>query len=209
MGVTPLIARKRPKQERSQATVESVLEATAQLLVEQGYRRLSTNRIAARAGVSVGSLYHYFPNKDALVVALIRRAAAEQLAALRGALAEERDAPLEELARGIIRASLAVKQARPELIRALILQVPRTEQTSFMREWCRQAAAALLAALAGRAGEVRPKDPELAIFILVRAVFAVLEGVMLERPALLGGEELIEELTALALGYLRPGPARG
>ena len=62
--------RKQPKQERSQATVEAILTATAHILTEDGYDRLTTNRVAERAGVSIGSLYQYFPHKDALIFAL-------------------------------------------------------------------------------------------------------------------------------------------
>ena len=63
--------RKKPKQERSQATVDAILVATARVLCETGYDRASTNRIALAAGVSVGSLYQYFPSKEALVAALV------------------------------------------------------------------------------------------------------------------------------------------
>jgi len=61
--------RKKPRQERSVATVEVILDATARVLCSTGYDRASTNRIAMSAGVSVGSLYQYFPSKEALVAA--------------------------------------------------------------------------------------------------------------------------------------------
>ncbi len=57
--------RKLPKQERSQATVEAILTATTHILTEEGYNKLTTNRVAELAGVSIGSLYQYFPNKEA------------------------------------------------------------------------------------------------------------------------------------------------
>ena len=65
--------RKKPRQDRSRATVDAILEATARVLVEVGYERASTNRIARVAGVSIGSLYQYFPGKEALVAALVER----------------------------------------------------------------------------------------------------------------------------------------
>ena len=52
-------------------TVEAILDATARVLVREGYARTSTNRVAAVAGVSIGSLYQYFPNKESLVAALV------------------------------------------------------------------------------------------------------------------------------------------
>jgi AcrR family transcriptional regulator len=57
--------RKQPKQDRSQATVQAILTATTHILTEDGYDQLTTNRVAERAGVSIGSLYQYFPNKEA------------------------------------------------------------------------------------------------------------------------------------------------
>ena len=66
-----LKARKRPRQERSRSTVDVLLRAAAQVFAARGYAATTTNHIAARAGVSIGSLYEYFPSKDALLVALM------------------------------------------------------------------------------------------------------------------------------------------
>jgi AcrR family transcriptional regulator len=65
--------RKRPIQSRSAATVEAILEATIRILRAEGWARLTTTRVATLAGVSVGSLYQYFPNREAIALALVRR----------------------------------------------------------------------------------------------------------------------------------------
>src|SRR5690242_21861949 len=65
--------RKEACQERSRATVDALVQATARILVKEGFDKASTNRIAQVAGVSVGSLYQYFPSKEALVAAVIER----------------------------------------------------------------------------------------------------------------------------------------
>src|SRR5262250_749285 len=65
--------RKRPRQARSRATVDSILEATARVLVKRSFDGLTTNLVAEAAGISIGSLYQYFPNKAALVGALIEK----------------------------------------------------------------------------------------------------------------------------------------
>src|SRR5687767_9201431 len=65
--------RKTASQARSRATVDAILRATAHILVREGYDHLTTNRVADRAGVSIGSLYQYFPGKEALVKALLDR----------------------------------------------------------------------------------------------------------------------------------------
>ena len=71
--------RKVPRQERSRSTVEALLEATARVLIREGYEGATTIRIAGESGYGVGSLYDYFPNKDALVAALIERHAEEMV----------------------------------------------------------------------------------------------------------------------------------
>lgn len=113
---TPLDARKRPMQRRSAATVDAILEAAARMLESAGLAGYTTNAIAARAGVSVGSLYQYFPNRDALTAALIDRESTPLLAEVEGAAA----APSCEAALlRLIRAAVAHQMRRPELARLL------------------------------------------------------------------------------------------
>lgn len=69
---TPLQPRKTPRQARSASSVEAILQATVQVLLQHGRPRLTTTRVAERAGVSVGTLYQYFPNKSSLLQALLR-----------------------------------------------------------------------------------------------------------------------------------------
>lgn len=113
----PLEARKRSVQRRSAATVDAILEAAARILESAGLAGYTTNAIAARAGVSVGSLYQYFPNRDALTAALIDRESAPLLAEVEAAgAASSCEAALLRL----IRAAVAQHQMRrPELARLL------------------------------------------------------------------------------------------
>ena len=69
----PLKPRKRPVQARSETTVAALFEASIQVLLAVGYRKLTTTRVAERAGVSVGTLYQYFPNRQALITSVIER----------------------------------------------------------------------------------------------------------------------------------------
>lgn len=70
---TPVKPRKLPTQERSRATVDAIMQAATYILVKFGWERLTTNAIAERAGVNIGSLYQYFPNKQAIIAELQRR----------------------------------------------------------------------------------------------------------------------------------------
>src|SRR6476620_3683107 len=85
-----LSPRKWPRQERSRATVEAILEAATDILLRQGAGRLTTNRIAQRAGVNIASLYQYFPGKHGILAELQRRHGAERRAVIRQVLVERR-----------------------------------------------------------------------------------------------------------------------
>src|SRR6185369_10221121 len=91
---TPIAPRKAPRQERAQATVEALLEATAAVLRAEGYDGLTTNKVAEAAGVSVGSLYQYYPGKDALVTAVLLRYADAQHTVFMNALTSVATAPV-------------------------------------------------------------------------------------------------------------------
>ena len=95
--------RKQPRQARSLATVEAILEAAARVLAERGYAATNTNLVAERAGVSVGSLYQYFPNKDSLITALHERHAAQMYAAIAAVLAAERPQGLQGHVQAMVR----------------------------------------------------------------------------------------------------------
>ena len=94
--------RKRPRQDRAKVTVETILAATARLLVRRGFDGLTTNEVASAAGVSIGSLYQYFPNKEALVAALVEKHIEDMNAALVGELARVATLPMAQAARAVI-----------------------------------------------------------------------------------------------------------
>jgi AcrR family transcriptional regulator len=104
-----------------------VITAAAQVLVEQGYEGATTARVAERAGVSVGSLYQYFPNKDAILVALVRSHVEAGFVAVAGALAEAQltNAPIEEQLRWFVDLVIAQHQGDPRLHQVLFEEAPR------------------------------------------------------------------------------------
>src|SRR6202044_2325246 len=90
--------RKSPVQARSTASVDAILEATIQVLLKVGKERLTTTRVASRAGVSVGTLYQYFPNKSALLRAVLRRNFDQVLEAVERACREQHGHTVEQMA---------------------------------------------------------------------------------------------------------------
>jgi len=124
--------RKQPRQSRSRVTVDAILEATAQVSIAEGYDKLNTARIAERAGVSVGSLYQYFPNKNALIASLIDLHANRIAAVVEQARSESINLSFEAGIAALVEALLDKRRLAVELHKILIQQataVGRAEET--------------------------------------------------------------------------------
>jgi AcrR family transcriptional regulator len=206
MSVAPDNCRKLPKQARAQATVEAILTATAEVLVEVGYDRATTNAIARRAGVSIGSLYQYYPNKESLVTALCERHMTETMGLLVGEIAALRSQPLEPAVHALVVTLLRMHAMAPRLHRVFIEQMPRISGFERIAEVDRIIIRLICAELAGREERLRPRNLELAVFILVHSVQAITHAAVLDRPDALVDAELADETTALVLRYLLADP---
>lgn len=111
--------RKRPRQARSVATFEAILEAAARILESLGFAGFNTNAVAELAGVSIGSLYQYFPSKDALIVELIRRERTKLSSRIVEAIQQCDAADLKEKLKLIVQAAVQHQLSRPQLARTL------------------------------------------------------------------------------------------
>jgi AcrR family transcriptional regulator len=198
--------RKRASQERSRATVDALIEATARILVKEGFDKASTNRIAQVAGVSVGSLYQYYPGKEALVVAVIERHNRELMQVVRGALAEVAAQPIEQAVRRLVAAAIDAHRVDPRLHRVLAEQLPRTGRLENVETFNREAHALFKAYLESRRDELRIVDVELAAFVCVTSIEALTHTAVLHRSEMLSDETvgtLVDEATRLVVGYLQ------
>ncbi|HEX8784490.1 MAG TPA: TetR/AcrR family transcriptional regulator [Steroidobacteraceae bacterium] len=199
--------RKSPTQQRSQLTVAALLKATAHILVKEGYESASTNRIAEAAGVSIGSLYQYFPSKEALVAAVIDRHTQEMLELVRAAVARVREQPVEVAARELVRVMIDAHRVDPRLHRALVEQVPRVGRLENIRAVDREAYALIRAYLEAHRSELRVADLDVASFVCVATVEALTHAAVVNRPDVLSDKAGVftDEVTRLVVGYLR-GP---
>jgi AcrR family transcriptional regulator len=139
--------RKLPRQDRSRITVEAILEATAHILREEGYEKTNTNRIAERAGISIGSLYQYFPNKESLITALIEQHSREMGELVETKLADLFDAPLEIVVPELVKAVIAAHTIDPRLHRVLSEEMPQSGRSAQMQQTDDRIAAMLRAYL--------------------------------------------------------------
>jgi AcrR family transcriptional regulator len=194
--------RKKPRQERSEATVDAILEATARVLCTTGYDRASTNRIALAAGVSIGSLYQYFPSKEALVAALADRHMAKMTSLVRAKLAELADAPIAVGVRVMIQSMFDAHAVEPALHKVLIEQVPRIGRLENLRTVEREVEELVLTLLRTRKRELRRGALETMAFLLITVVEAVTHATVLAELDPSRAQAMAEELTDLVLRYL-------
>ena len=117
--LSPLNPRKLPVQARSETTVLAIFEASIQVLLSVGYRKLTTSCVAERAGVSVGTLYQYFPNRQSLIRAVLERYLAEMSASIEAECRSLYGRSLDETAAGLVDAFIAAKWKRLEVSRAM------------------------------------------------------------------------------------------
>jgi AcrR family transcriptional regulator len=203
MDVKP---RKSPRQARAKVTVDAIVEATTQVLLEQGYDGFTTARAAERAGVSIGSLYQYFPNKAALVSAVIDRCCEGFLAGFEGALAGRRHARLADCIRTLVDMALVAHHLTPDLHRIVLEVAPRIGVADKAEQVSRAAAKAIESMLREHAGEIAPDvDLATAATIVETLLEAFAHRLVLARPARAQGDSLAREATRLLTHYLVAG----
>ncbi len=194
--------RKTAVQERAKATVDVILRATARILVKEGYDRASTNKIALAAGVSIGSLYQYFPSKEALVAALLEQHVEEMASVLRREYVRLAAMPLEQAIEDTVRLMVEAHSVDPKLHKVLAEQVPRIGKLDRVEALEREIAERVKESLRARGGEINVKDLELAAFIVVGMVESLTHVAVLARPELLG-DAFVREVSAAICRYLK------
>jgi len=163
--------RKCPRQARSAVTVNAIFEATLQVLLSVGSIRLNTTRVAERAGVSVGTLYQYFPNKQALLLAVLERYLKDLMDTLEAVCHEHRGAAAEAMTAGAVKGYLQVKAKQAEASRALYRIAIELDSRGLVEAAIQRAERAIAAMLA-TARDGRFADPR----AVARMLFAAIHG---------------------------------
>jgi AcrR family transcriptional regulator len=199
--------RKSPVQARSAASVDAILEATIQVLLNVGKDRLTTTRVASRAGVSVGTLYQYFPNKSALLQAALKRHMDEVTEAIELVCKEQRGRTLRQMATALISAFLEAKMRDAKTSVALYSVSSDVDGASIVQQMGIRSNKAIVRMLA-TASDPLTTDPQLVASMLQGAMVGVSRR-MLESGA---PEEQLDilrrELIFVACAYLDACSAR-
>lgn len=193
--------RKQPRQRRSRQRVEALIDAAAEEIETRGLLETTTNHIAERADVSIGSLYQYFDDKDDLITALLRRLSAEIATATDATLAASMDADLRQVVRKLLNAALAAMDERPGLYLELTrnwhslgaLTVVESLETRLM-DACRRY-------LMHHHRAFAVADLPAALFVVVNGtLFTVMRYLSLSNPGF-ERRELVDNLSAMIAGY--------
>ncbi|MDP3858664.1 MAG: TetR/AcrR family transcriptional regulator [Stagnimonas sp.] len=202
--VPDLRIKKQPTQGRAKATVEALLDSAAQLLASEGYAAVSTNRVAERAGVSIGSLYEYFPNKQALIAEALARALREVVGETTAGLREALALPDQPRA-GIdhwMRAMVAAMEKRDALLRAALREVPFLWQIRELRELSDMLQQVAQEGRLKSSRVVHFEDPEASTWLLMSMVWSAILQTVLYRPSHLSRERLVHTLVDMVLKLL-------
>jgi AcrR family transcriptional regulator len=199
--------RKSPVQARSAASVDAILDATIQVLLKVGKERLTTTRVAMRAGVSVGTLYQYFPNKGAILQAALKRHLEEVRKAVERVCEEQRGATVREMATALITAFLEAKMRDAKTSVALYSVSSDVDGAKIAQQTGVQVNKAIVGMLAS-AGEPLTKDPQLVASMLQGAMGGVSRRLLESGSPEKHFHALQEELIFLVGAYLDASTVR-
>lgn len=199
-----LRARRNPSQGRAQHTVAAIFKATGLLAAEEGGEALTTNRIAERAGVSIGTLYQYFPTKEAIVEAMVKEERARVMRELDALLARtgEPGWPPDAVVREFVRVYVDAFASADPGRRALVKLAWRADHLESAVQSLREAGERIALHLQRLAHPaLRPPTPAQA-FVLTRALMGTVRAAVLEDSPVLGSSEFEAELARMCWALL-------
>jgi len=193
--------RRLPKQRRALQTVDAILDAVVRVLKREGVKAVTTNRLAEVAGVSIGSVYQYFPDKRAIFVALHQRHIEQIDRMVESKLIEHAASSLEELMRAMIEAMVDAHSADPELYELLATEVPhRAEGT---RDFAVRLHGAFRLAIGSRAHQLKKgRDLDKLVFVATNMVESLSHAALFRRPPRLSLGAAKAEVVRAVLAYL-------
>ncbi|CAM3426500.1 TetR family transcriptional regulator [Rouxiella silvae] len=197
-GLNP---RKQPQQVRSQMTVDAIFEATIQVLLSDGLQRLTTIRVAERAGVSVGTLYQYFPQKQALLFAVLQRHLEMMSETMELATQSAHNLPLSTMVNIVVSAFMAAKTENVLQASALYSVAGELDSRDYVRE-IETRNRARLEAMLETATDVHFDDLKTTAFMFSGALVGPIRLLLESQPQPETIRAFGEQLESLCLGYL-------
>jgi len=196
------MAPRRPRQPRAKVTVDALVEATGQVFGARGFDRTTTARIAERAGVSIGSLYQYFPDKQALITAFVAQRLQEDVAMVGRVSARAAGLPPLDAVRVAIEELVDTFRRDRVMYQSVADVLPLLEQTPEVQEGLAFAHAVSVAMLRAQPALTRGRDPELLALVAMHAVRGSLFRILESSPEKLDDPDLPAILLGLVTGAL-------
>jgi AcrR family transcriptional regulator len=194
------VVRRRPRQARSQSTVDAIYEATLQIIEREGAERITTNRISEVSGFSIGTLYQYFHDRDSLLMAMAIAHRDRLIERLKMTLAASRDQPSSEAISRLVAAIVADARCNRKMLRAVVRAATRKEMAAKMLDAMR-----VLDQYIGRSLAEMALSPACQ-FVLSRSLTCVLWSAVMEDSDLLDCQELEDQLRNVLAVAMIPGP---
>lgn len=199
--------RKSPVQARSSASVDAILEATIQVLLKVGKEHLTTTKVASRAGVSVGTLYQYFPNKSALLQAVLKRHLVGVVEEVELACKQQEGRLLDQMVSALVNAFLQAKMKDAKTSVALYSVSSDVDGAKIVRQTAVRFNRAVVQMLATSCEPLA--DPELAAFMLQSTMVGISRSLLESAAPAERFEKVRQELIRLGLAYLKAAHKAG
>jgi AcrR family transcriptional regulator len=199
--------RKTPVQARSTVTVEAISEATIQVLLSQGAERLTTTRVAERAGVSVGTLYQYYPNKRSLLFAVLERHMNDVAAKVEAACENACHKPLAEMIREMVEAFVDAKMERADISVALYRVAGDVGGTALVRRVAQRSRKAV-GEMLQTAPDVKYPPDKFIVDLMLSAMAGAMRSLLEAGPSPATVRKSREQLVLLCGSYLAAATAK-
>ena len=197
-------ARRKPVQRRSEEMVERLLTAATRVLADVGYGQMSTNRVAAEAEVSIGSLYRYFADKDEIFETLRVRASDAILLRLTDAIAESAGKPPHIGVRAVVAALVDALREHEPIVRALVNEVPMGTQSNVLPEIERGLSTFTRMYAVQHAPQVPSAEMDARIYLAMGVTLNSCLRIALEKPPELDADHLIDLVVGMLVLGLSP-----
>jgi len=195
-------ARKPPQQSRSRATVSAILDATIRILDREGNEAFTTTHVAEVAGISIGTLYQYFADRDAILDALQDREFSRATELMDAVLADATHQSAADLARSVVGGLQRLYEAAPGLHRLLVIEGLRVTPTDRVQAFDLRIVQRVRTFLVATELPIRRTNVDAAAFVTFHAVRATMLARLLEAPRGLDDRAFVDEVVDLVVRYL-------
>lgn len=200
---SPESLRKKPKQGRSKELVDAIFQATVRILPEVGSENVTTKKIAEVAGVSIGSLYQYFPNKETLLAAVMDASSSVINAALNKRFRQMASMEIDEAIQFAVDGGFELMLNDRKKIREVYRQVSELGRVNSMFVYRRVAVETLSSELHRRYPNIPPKQCQLIAFVCINAQMGIIITMLYDESQEWSREELSRELGDMFKSYVK------